>query len=73
LFPVPWRYLADEEKFRRYQWVEVTVEKASDHRPESYKLTQGGIRILSSPLSADNGWLLRREIIDPCVRIAYAA
>jgi hypothetical protein len=65
LFPVPWRYLAAEEQFRRYQWVEVTVEKASDPRPESYKLTQNGIRIVSAPLSTDNGWQLRREIVEP--------
>jgi hypothetical protein len=65
LFPVPWRYLAAEEQFRRYQWVELVVEKASDVRPESYKLTQSGIKIVSEPLSTDNGWLLRREIIEP--------
>jgi hypothetical protein len=65
LFPVPWRYLAVEEQFRRYQWIEATVEKASDSRLESYKLTQNGIKILSEPLSTDNGWLLRREIIEP--------
>jgi len=65
LFPVPWRYLAAEEQFRRYQWVEVIVEKASDPRPESYKLTQNGIKIISPQLSSDNEWHLRREIIEP--------
>lgn len=65
LFPVPWRYLGAEEQFRRYQWVELTVEKASDPRPESYKLAQNGIKILSAPLSTENGWKLRREIVEP--------
>jgi hypothetical protein len=65
LFPVPWRYLGAEEQFRRYQWVELTVEKASDPRPESYKLTQNGIKIISPPLSTSNQWLLRREIVEP--------
>jgi hypothetical protein len=65
LFPVPWRYLAAEQQFRRYQWVEVIVTKASDPRPESYKLTQNGIRILSAPLPSENGWKARREIIEP--------
>jgi hypothetical protein len=65
LFPVPWRYLAAEEQFRRYQWVELIVEKASDFRPESYKLTQSGIKIVSEPLSTASGWLSRREIIEP--------
>jgi hypothetical protein len=65
LFPVPWRYLAAEEQFRKYQWVEVVVEKASDPRPESYKLTQNGIRIISEPLDTDNGWRNRRDIVEP--------
>jgi hypothetical protein len=65
LFPVPWRYLSAEEQFRRYQWVEVTVEKAVDSRPESYRLTQNGIKILSEPLSTDREWFLRREIVEP--------
>jgi hypothetical protein len=65
LFPVPWRYLAVEQQFRRYQWVEVSVLKASDPRPESYKLTQRGIKILSEPLSTDRDWQLRRDFIEP--------
>lgn len=65
LFPVPWRYLSAEEQFRRYQWVELTVTKASDSRPESYKLKQNGIKILSEPLSTEKGWRARREIIEP--------
>lgn len=63
LFPVPWRYLAEEHQFRRYQWVELTVEKASDPRPESYKLKQNGIKILTELSASD--WKARREIIEP--------
>jgi hypothetical protein len=65
LFPVPWRYLSAEQQFRRYQWIEATVTKASDARPESYKLTQSGIRILTEPLPTTNDWQARREIIEP--------
>ena len=65
LFPVPWRYLAAEQQFRRYQWIEAIVTKASDSRPESYKLKHNAIRILSEPLSSANSWQARREIIDP--------
>jgi hypothetical protein len=64
LFPVPWRYLAAEQQFRRYQWIQATVIKASDPRPESYKLTQNGIKILSD-LPPDNEWAARREFIEP--------
>ena len=38
LFPVPWRYLPEDQRFRKYQWVELNITKASDPRPESYKL-----------------------------------
>lgn len=65
LFPVPWRYLAVEQQFRRYQWVELTVTKAKDSRPESYKLSQNGIKILTDPLPTDHDWRQRKEIVEP--------
>lgn len=63
LFPVPYRWLAHDQRFRKYQWVEVDVTKASDHRPESYKLKGDSIRILSEPLSTDHGWRARKEYV----------
>jgi hypothetical protein len=65
LFPVPYRLLSHDQRFRKYQWVEVTVTKASDPRPESYKLKSDGIRILSDPLPTANGWQSRKDIILP--------
>ncbi len=39
LFPVPFRMVEDARQFKKWQWVEVRVEKASkDHRPESHKV-----------------------------------
>ena len=32
LFPVPYRFLDPDKRFRKYQWVKVRVSKASDHR-----------------------------------------
>ena len=64
LFPVPWRLLATDQRFHKYQWVEVTVTKARDPRPESYKLKPDGIRILHS-LSPVHDWKERKEIIFP--------
>ncbi len=63
LFPVPWRLLAEDQKFRKYQWVDVEVVKASDTRPESYKLRPDGITIVSPKLSTRHGWRERKEII----------
>ncbi|MFO0255912.1 MAG: hypothetical protein ACK52V_17525 [Betaproteobacteria bacterium] len=39
LFPVPFRMIEDGQQFRKWQWIEVRVEKApKDHRPESHKI-----------------------------------
>jgi len=65
LFPVPWRLLGQDQRFRKYQWVEVAVTKASDPRPESYKLKQDGIKIVSEPLSTVKEWKARKDVIFP--------
>lgn len=39
LFPVPFRMIEDGQQFRKWQWIDVRVEKATkDHRPESHKV-----------------------------------
>ena len=38
LYPIPFRQLRDEQKFAKYSWIEVEVEKnSSDYRKESYR------------------------------------
>jgi hypothetical protein len=38
-FPAPYRWMDDDKRFIKYQWVEVRVTKATqDSRPESHKL-----------------------------------
>jgi len=40
VFPVPWRLLAHDQRFRKYQWVNFTLTKAKDDpRQESYHLS----------------------------------
>ncbi len=65
LFPVPWRFLAEDQQFRKYQWIDARVVKASDARPESYKLRQDGITIVSAPLSTEQSWKARKEYVFP--------
>jgi hypothetical protein len=66
LFPVPWRLLERNQQFRKYEWVQVNVTKAGDDsRPESYRLRPEGVRILSKPLSTDNAWKARKDIVFP--------
>jgi hypothetical protein len=65
LFPVPYRFLADDQRFAKYQSVDVTVSKARDPRPESYRLKQDAIKIVSGPLSTANAWRARKDAIFP--------
>jgi hypothetical protein len=66
LYPVPYRFLPQDQRFRKYQWIEVTTTKASrDSRPESYKIKTDSIKIISEPLSSKNEWAARKDVIFP--------
>ena len=65
LFPVPYRFLSFDQRFVKYQWIEARVRKASDARPESYKLEPNGITIVSPVLPTAAGWKQRKEFILP--------
>jgi hypothetical protein len=65
LFPVPWRLLPEDQRFRRYQWIEAQVSKARDPRPESYKLVADSIKILTDPLPSTNEWKAKKDVILP--------
>jgi hypothetical protein len=62
LFPVPFRLVSDEKQFKKWQWINARIEKASnDHRPESHKLFVDTISCEGDPLSTKDGWRMRRE------------
>jgi len=65
LFPLPFRYLEYEKQFKKYQWIEASVTKASDPRPESYKVALDSIRLAGEPLRTSNNWQARKDIILP--------
>src|SRR5690606_10976318 len=46
LFPIRYRRLDAANRFNRYDLVSITVTKASDPRPESYRVDEGSIRLL---------------------------
>ncbi len=63
LFPVPWRLLPTDQRFRKYQRVKLTVRKAADDpRFESYNLKPDGITVLSEPLAS---WQAKKEYVYP--------
>ncbi|MCE5194038.1 MAG: hypothetical protein LLF28_01045 [Nitrospiraceae bacterium] len=67
LYPIPFRDLEDEKKFKKYNIIELKAEKASsDKRPESYKVDSDSIRILDYySTKKDKNWALRKKIILP--------
>lgn len=67
LFPVPYRFLSEDRRFRKYQWIEASVTKASDYRPESYHVDIDSIKIVSDKLPTKSKWKERKELLAPLV------
>jgi len=66
LFPIPYRFLSEDQRFRKYQWITADVVKTtSDPRPESYKIKLDSIKIISEPLSTAHNWQARKDIVLP--------
>lgn len=65
LFPVPFRLIADEQQFRKWQWITALVEKArDDHRPESHRIFVDKIECDPAALAAGKeGWPHRMELL----------
>jgi hypothetical protein len=65
LFPIDYRYRPYWQWYKKYQWVEVEVEKnEKDPRPESYRPVDGSvIRPLGEPLSTKNNWAERKRYV----------
>jgi len=61
LFPVPFCLVSDEQQFKKWQWIDARIEKASnDHRPESHRIFVDTIQCEGDPLPTKNGWKARR-------------
>ncbi|MDR7096580.1 hypothetical protein [Hydrogenophaga laconesensis] len=65
LYPVPFRLVADDQQFRKWQWIEARVEKANaDHRPESHRLFVDTVECDPEPLRAGKeGWPRRMQLL----------
>jgi hypothetical protein len=70
LFPVPFRLISDEQQFRKWQWIEMRIQKArADHRPESHHVFIDTINATSEPMQAGKkGWPLRMALLDKAPR-----
>lgn len=64
LFPVPFRMIEDGQQFKKWQWIDVRVEKANkDHRPESHKLYVDTIQC-GDVVDTKRAWSGRWEWLD---------
>ena len=63
LYPVPFRLLKDEQRYPKYTWITVDVERnTNDFRPESYKPIDYN-KIIVEPKPRQVDWDIRRSII----------
>jgi len=64
-YPVPFRDLDKNKKFKKYTIIEAKITKANDdHRPESYKINPDSIKIIGA-LDTKDKWQKRKEIVLP--------
>lgn len=60
LYPIRYRYLEGNNKFSKYQWINVKLSKASDSRPESFNIYENSIRI-GKIIETEKYWNERKE------------
>jgi len=65
LYPVPFRLVADDQQFQKWQWITARFEKSyNDHRPESHRVFVNTIECDPEPLPAGkHGWPHRAELL----------
>jgi hypothetical protein len=64
LYPVPFRMVNGDQQFKKWQWIEVRIEKSpQDNRPESHRLFVDTIQTLDT-LTTAREWNDRRIWID---------
>ncbi len=68
LYPIPFRDLDSDQRFKKYNIIEVKAAKAkNDHRPESYKVDRNTIKVVGSvdyKLNKVN-WVERKKAVLP--------
>lgn len=66
VYPVPYRFLTDNQRYPKYSWVEVDlIRNTDDFRPESYRPMQGldEVFTVKQTLGTKNAWAARRSIV----------
>ena len=66
LYPVPFRALDDQQRFKKYQWIRVRARKPkNDPRPETLRPDFESIEVLTDVLPSKDFWKARKEWVIP--------
>ncbi len=71
LFPIPFRFLESDKRFKKYQWIELRVKRSRDPRPESFTIDKDSIKILEDELPTKDHWRARKEVVLPLAVGSY--
>jgi len=64
IYPVPFRLMEHEKKYKKYQWIEAPlIRNTKDFRPESYKITDLDQIKLKEIIDTKYSWKERKEFI----------
>lgn len=67
LFPVPYRHLHEDSKFRKYEVIRLRVTRArDDSRPESLRPDCDSIR-RERHIGTNKAWAERRRLVEPLI------
>jgi hypothetical protein len=64
LYPIPFRLLEQEKRYKKYQWIEADIVKnKGDPRPESFKVINTDAITLQEQVSTGQNWAERKRLI----------
>ncbi len=65
IYPLPFRALENEQKFNKWQWIELDIERnQSDTRPESYKVKDIDSLKVIRTIGTEQNWFRRKKFIN---------
>jgi len=66
MYPIPYRFLQDQQKYPKYSWIELNLtRKTDDFRPESYSPKLGVDEPINvgQHIGTDNDWAARKSYV----------
>ena len=65
IYPIPFRKLDYDQKYKKYQWIELDlIKNTADHRPESYRPVDFDAMTLGDSIGTEKGfWRTRKAVV----------